>query len=333
MTRYYLLQTDNNYMKHMLVTILSVRKHAPADETSVFYIIDDHISEENKAFAHDFLRKYSCDMIFLDGAALSEQLEERNVPKWHGGYTTYLKLLALNRIENVERILYLDSDVIVKNDISGAFAELDGTDSPLAMAEDMTISFISDYKNYVLGEGGAERIYYNAGAILFDLPRWKANRCEEQVLSFIQNNEKKLMFCEQDILNILFGTQIKTISNHYNYCTPLLFYKPRMMGKLFGWDEAHTKTYAALSETYGVGHCFGVFQKRPWHKGSRHPLAPDYKALYEEIYNETFEGLDVSLSLMDRAQVALYYLCRPLYAVLHRHFTKRNYDNFIKNAQ
>ena len=66
MKRYYLLQTDNNYMKHTLVTVLSVLKHAPDEEESVFYIIDDHLDQENKDFAHRFSLRYACEMIFLD---------------------------------------------------------------------------------------------------------------------------------------------------------------------------------------------------------------------------------------------------------------------------
>ena len=333
MTRYYLLQTDDRYLRHMLVTVLSVRKHAPRDEESVFYVIDDRISKENKTFAEDFARRYSCRIRFFDGAALSAYLAEQNVPRWRGGYTTYLKLLALSRIAGCERVLYLDSDVIVKNDISTVFSALDESDAPLAMAEDMTVSFLPDYKRYVLGAGGEERVYYNAGVILFDLPRWRAARCEERVLSFVRENTKPLMFCEQDILNILFGMQTHTLSNFYNFCTPLLFYRPRMMGKLFGWDGAHEREYAALSEHYGVGHCFGVLGSRPWHKRSRHPLASDYRALYGEIFGEDFEGLPLSLSWRDYAQIALYYLCRPLYAPLHRRAMERHYGSFIQNAR
>ena len=331
-SRHYLLQTDNNYLKHMLVTILSIRKHAPEDENSIFYIVDDRISEENKEFIRNFAKKYECEMIFLDGSAMSALLEEKQVPKWRGGYTTYLKILALNQIEGVERILYLDSDVIIQNDISDVFAELDGVDSALAMAEDMTISFNAAYKRYALGEGGEKRVYYNAGAILFDIPRWRDGGYEEKVLHFIQTNTRKLMYCEQDILNILFGESIKTISNRYNYCTPILYFKPKMMGKLFGWNAEKTKEYADMAKDYGVGHCFAVFQKRPWHANSRHPLTEEYRALYEELFEERFVGLPVKLTLTDRAQILLYDLFRPLYAVLHRHFTKKLYQDFFKNA-
>ena len=332
MKRYYLLQTDNHYMAHMLVTALSVRHHAPAEEESVFYVIDDGLSDENRARGRDFSARYACKVIFLDGRAMSASLRALGVPPWRGGYTTYLKLFALDEIRDADRVLYLDSDVIVKRDISSVFDCLDRTDAPLAMAEDMTVSFRAAYKKYLFGEGGEHVIYYNAGVILFDLPRWREYGCEKRVLEFIQSDQKRLMYCEQDILNILFRGRIETLSNTYNYCTPLLFYHSHLMGKLFGWDGAHTRAYDALSDQYAIGHCFAVLGDRPWHTESIHPLASDYRALYEEIFKKTFKGTPAAHARVTLAQRVLYRVCRPLYVVLHRYATKRSYARFIQNA-
>ena len=331
-TNHYLLQTDDNYAKHLLVTVLSVQKHTPSEYHNVFYVIDDHIGTDTRAFMDRFAQRFGLELRFLDASQIVSTLEEKNVPKWRGGYTTYLKLFALNKIEGVERVMYLDSDMIIQSDMSAVFAELDDTDATLGMAEDMTISFRFDYKKYILQTDDKSVPYYNAGSILFDLPRWKKNRGEERVLEFIQTNTTPLMYCEQDILNVVFRNEIKQISNTYNFCTPMLFFKPKLMGKLFYWDQEHTDTYAALEKNYCVGHCFGVFAQRPWHKDSLHPLAADYVALYEEIYEKSFDGAAAPSGTMEKLQYILYRVCRPLYGVMHRIFTNRVYASFIKNA-
>jgi len=313
----------------MLVTILSISKHTPDNEHSVFHIINDGISKENVEFLQTFSQRYSLEIVYIDGTVLSSALAAQNFPKWRGGYTAYLKMLAINGITDAHRILYLDSDIIVKRDISDIFSQLDGSECPIAMAEDMTVSYNPAYKKYILGEDCGDRPYYNVGTILFDVDRWKEQNCEKRIFDFMQSNKKPFMYFEQDIMNILFRDNTVTLSNTYNYCTPILYFKPKLMGEIFGWNEEQTAVYASMQDNYAIGHCFGVFQQRPWHKDSRQPLARDYKELYEEIYEKPFIGAPAPIKLYDKAQYLLYRVCRPMYKVLHKIFTKRMYKKFI----
>ncbi len=326
---YYLLQTDENYAIHSFVTAMSVQEHTPDNCHNVFFVINDHIKQETCDFMVKRGADFGMEFRFVDMFDIIAKFEELKVPKWRGKYTTYFKLFALNRIEGVERILYLDSDLIVTKDISDVFSELNGTDMPLAMAEDMTISTRLDYKKYILETDNEASVYYNAGVALFDIKRWKEQNCEDKIYEFIADNTKKLMFCEQDILNVVFKNQVKTISNIYNYCTPLTFFGIKTMSKLFYWNDEQQKNYTELMDTYCIGHCFGVLSRRPWHKKSKHPLTNEYIRIYQKLYEKPFVGVEISLGIKEKLQSALYYTCRPVYCLMHKFFTNKLYSDFI----
>ncbi len=330
---YYLLQTDDNYAAHSLVTILSIQEHTKETCKNVFYIIDDHIKEETKSFMQEFSVRFSNEIRFLDMSDVKSVLEKSDIPTWRGGYTAYLKMFAMDKIEDADRVLYLDSDIIVRGDLSPVFSYLDGTDAPLAMVEDMTVSTRYDFKEYVFGSSDKSLLYYNVGSILFDIKRWKEQKCNEQLWSFIKSNKRDFMYWEQEVFNLVFKGNIQTLPPEYNYCTPLLFFGAKTMGKLFYWDEERVKEYEALKDRYLVGHCFAVFSRRPWHEKSKHPLADEYKRLYEKIYGRPHVGVPIKLGIKEKLQSVLYYVCKPLYCSMHRMFTNRFYRSFLEKAQ
>lgn len=289
-------------------------------------MIDDGISAATHALMEEVAHRYGFTLRFLDCSDMIARLEANNIPKWRGGYTAYLKLFAFSRIEE-ERILYLDCDIIVKNDISVIFDEYKDMEKPLAMAEDMTICDNTLYCTYIYGN--MEETYYNCGTLLCDIPRWKEQGCEEALLTYMCENKKKLMYWEQDVLNLALRGKIATLSNKYNFCTPQLYFGPKLLGKLFGWSRERVAAYTALQETYCVGHCFAVFKERPWHENSRHPLAAEYAAYYREIYGKPYKGTPAPVALSDKLQYLLYKCCRPVYVWLHNFFTKRLYKSFI----
>ncbi len=326
----YLLQTDSNYAQHAMVTMLSVHRKSAPGRRNVFTVIDDGISPDLRGKMQELADKEGFALSFLDCTDVSAMLEAHRVPKWRGGYTAYLKLFAFSRIPDATVVLYLDCDIIAMRDVSTVFEEYADMTTPIAVAEDMTVSPNPVYLRYLFGT--EKETYYNVGAILCNLPLWREQKCEEKLLAFLEENRKKLMYWEQDAINLVFRGNITTLSNRYNFCTPQLYFGAKTMGRLFGWSKERTAAYAELEKTYAVGHCFAVFCGRPWHRGSRHPLTAQYAEYYREIFGKEFCGAPVPAHLGDKLQYLLYRCCRPLYIRLHNLFTRRYYRNFVESA-
>lgn len=118
--------------------------------------------------------------------------------------------------DDVDRVLYLDADIVVVGSIAPLWsANLDGA---LMGAVDIPGS---DQGVRLLGltqEDG----YFNAGVLLIDLQQWRAIRAETIVIDYIRKNADRIMY-DQDALNACFHACTKRLDYKWNVIRP--FYR------------------------------------------------------------------------------------------------------------
>lgn len=129
---------------------------------------------------------------------------------------TYARLLVMSEIfDAYERILTLDSDLIVQRDIA-PFFQMDMEGCMIAATRDclaemnMGRGYHGDrrlkWKPYkvVFEEMGLDVTdYFNAGVILWDLKKCREEGCYQKAISLC-NRYPRTLFADQDILNLLF---------------------------------------------------------------------------------------------------------------------------------
>lgn len=118
-------------------------------------------------------------------------------------YFTYMTLMrnALTKLlPEEDRVLWLDVDTIVDDDISELF-EMDMTDYCYAAA--------------VEGNKSTEVFrYYNAGVLLINLKKIREMHLDDPMIYYL--NTRKLQYPDQDVINIMFQAWTKPISSAYN---------------------------------------------------------------------------------------------------------------------
>lgn len=100
---------------------------------------------------------------------------------------------------SVEKILWLDADIIVCGNID-SFYEMETGGHYLCAAP--------DYSGKALGKRlGMEpnRTYFNSGVLIMNLPAIRAGVPREQLFAFMARNRERLRFPDQDTLNLLMG--------------------------------------------------------------------------------------------------------------------------------
>ena len=98
-----------------------------------------------------------------------------------------------------ERILYLDSDIIVSGDLT-PFLELE-------IDEKKAIAMVKDI--YSMEE-------FNSGVMLIDNVNWRKYQLEEACIDFIQQEDMKINNGDQTIINIACQEYIQEIPSYYN---------------------------------------------------------------------------------------------------------------------
>jgi lipopolysaccharide biosynthesis glycosyltransferase len=115
---------------------------------------------------------------------------------------TYFRILIPVILpETLEKVLYLDSDIVVRKNIIDLW-RTDISNHPLGAVYDM---FVDDIRIYNRLCFDVDQRYYNAGVLLMNLSYWRKRKIPEKCLAVIDSLSEKLKFLDQDLFNILLG--------------------------------------------------------------------------------------------------------------------------------
>lgn len=154
-------------------------------------------------------RAYSMEMLETSGAARFQ-----GFPSLHGNYTTYYRLLLPDLVHE-ERLLYLDSDIQVKVDVSPLF-EMNMESSAVGFVVDGVVSLTIDGK-FLLSLGKhPDGPSFNAGVMLLNLPEWRRQDCSSRVFDFCRKYSSQLINNDQSALNALFAEECYRLDPRYN---------------------------------------------------------------------------------------------------------------------
>jgi|GEM_PF-4850717 len=131
---------------------------------------------------------------------------------------TYYRLLLPDIVNGIEKILYLDSDVMVNTDLTELYdMNFDGNlligtyDTLIASWQNFNSGMRSYFKALGLNRSGE---YVQAGVLLFDLKSIKDKIDMRAMIDYACL--KKYIFNDQDLINIYFMGKIKIVSLKWN---------------------------------------------------------------------------------------------------------------------
>lgn len=185
---------------------------------------------------------------------------------------TYYRLLIGEILpESVDRLLYLDPDIVINRDLSD-FYNTDLGDNVLAGCGHLY--GFNEFINLTrLGIKKKANIrYINAGVLLIDLKKWRETVTVKQILAFIQKNIRILFLADQDVINVLFaGKMLPSDERLYNLDEKtLLHFEAKSAGDKridVNWIKKNTV----------IIHFNG--KHKPWNE-------PDYKGKLGEFYEK-----------------------------------------------
>lgn len=310
-----LYQCDDKYAPFCGVSITSLFENNKDVETIHIYLLDDGISDINKIKFQKCAQKYGRVIEFVDTTNVVRFLEENNMPKLRGSYTTWLKVFCVSRIGLVEgNLVYIDADTIVKS--IKEFETLDLGNNCCGMVEAFEAF---DYKKMI---GLGDLRYFYAGMIVFDVANYIKQECEKKIISAICEKKIKVAFHEQDVLNLLFSeNSIYNIDLKYDF--PWMY--DEVLGlknskKIFSWPQDFYEAAVEAAKDMRVCHCLLVNGKRPWHKGcieSENAKWDYYLSISE--WND-YEKKDIELTMLSKLQnLFIKILPRFIYNVIHRY--------------
>lgn len=206
------LACDEVYAMPLATTLRSIVEANRSGWPLDFHVLTDGFSEDARRKVHDSLPEGAASISWVP-VGLELFRDFFTVPGV--SKMTYARLL-IPRVfpATVSRVLYLDTDILVlddlrelwKTDLEGAIvgAVLDGVDPQLKG-----------------GKSGLEKVprvrdYFNAGVLLIELDRWRKEQVSQRALEYLARYPRS-PYMDQDGINVVCDGRWKQLDPRWNF--------------------------------------------------------------------------------------------------------------------
>ena len=257
---------SDNYTMQCGVMMCSVCENNKNEAVNFYIFVDALFSEAHKKDLEDLASGYSRKKVFFVLVS-DERIKEflKFETYLYTRHVFYRLLMAELLPYDVERVLYLDCDVIVRHSISHLF-EIGIDNYIVGVVHDSQEAVISQFNRL---EYSYDKGYFNSGVILVNLKRWREKDSTHRLLNYIGNNSAKIVLPDQDPLNVVFQDDKVFLPLTYNFQSGFLL-KPEAM--LIDYSKYKSEIQRDRLDPV-ILHLSG---ERPWIKGCMHPYKGEY---------------------------------------------------------
>lgn len=205
---------DNEYTQHCLVMLTSLAIHSKTHKERIkVYIIAPELDKTNQNILKEQSDRLDIRLQFL---TFDSTIAKNFFVSHHLSVATYYRIFIPELLgDEIKKAIYLDSDIVVKDDIAKLW-KFDIGEQILGVVHD----FAGAYRRKEL-EIPDEYSYFNAGVLLINLEAWRKSNLTSKLIRFIKGNPEKLKFHDQDALNALLYNTVKYLPYRWNVQTPI----------------------------------------------------------------------------------------------------------------
>ncbi len=206
---------DDQYIPFLAVALKSLIENANKDYKYLIKVLHTNVQEDHMKQ----IRKYENENVnieFVDLSYYIERVQDKLYTRDYYTNTTYFRLFLPELYPQYDKVLYLDSDIIVLGDISELYNTDMGTNL-VAAAPDDIIQYnkvFQDYAELVVGVAKYQN-YFNAGVLLMNLDELRKFKFEEKFL-YLLGTVKFSVAQDQDYLNRLCKGRVKLVSHDWD---------------------------------------------------------------------------------------------------------------------
>jgi lipopolysaccharide biosynthesis glycosyltransferase len=208
-----ILICDESYAMPLATALRSIVEANRSNEPLDVYVLSDHFSANLRQEVIDSLPQGSASIHWM---AVDLSLFEKFETLPHISKITYARLLIPHMFpESVSRVLYLDADILVLDDL-GPLWDTDLKGAVVGAVLDPTMD--ARIKGRATGNDDVPEVqdYFNAGVLLIDLDRWREERISEKALEYL-NHHPRSFFADQDALNLACDGRWTALDLRWNF--------------------------------------------------------------------------------------------------------------------
>lgn len=264
---------DENYVIPTAIAIHSLKKSQSNQTHLHIYILADDISEKGNALLQS-LSSENCqiNVSSIDNSAVRDLTRGED---FYVSTAALIKFRLATIFKNLEKLLYLDGDIIVQEDLSELW-DYNLSDVYAGVVKNIKPYNNENYQKTILKT--RHKAYFNSGVMLLNLNRIREHSLEDKLLDYRKHGINNNM--DQDALNVVFNEEVLYLPLKYNVQNGSLCKSPiREVSEYYKLPINQTKE--DIIKTAAILHLAAPW--KPW-LFSNVLYSPQWNNLYKEVF-------------------------------------------------
>lgn len=270
--------SDDNFAMPLTVMLKSIVTNLKRYDSIIVYILDGGIYESSKELLNKSLEasKVIIHWIKIDDYELKDMKTSTPFSEIFSNVrsttqftlATYYRLLIPKLLpKSIKKVIYLDCDTVVLNDISDLWDQAADNHYLLAVPDMWTemlyVSSPFGLKLYQELNIPADNKYFNAGVLVLNLEKWRKDEIADKIINYLRLYQEYVIWLDQDGMNAILSGRWGELDPRWNVAT--MFYRYN------SWFESpfDKETYDNIIESPYIVHF--TEDKKPWHHNNKHP--------------------------------------------------------------
>ena len=206
---------DDNYVNYLLITIASIIDNAKNEKYNYkFNILHDGLNKKSKKKLKKIANK-RFKVVFYNVSGSLDQLESRFKVRDYYTLTTYYRLLIPNNFFFLDKVIYLDCDIVVLDDLANLY-QIDIKDNLVGAVKDASVQLIDEFMYYTKNALNIDKErYFNAGVLLMNLKEMRSFHLLRKVLELSKTMVFKVAQ-DQDLMNVICKDRVYYLPDSWN---------------------------------------------------------------------------------------------------------------------
>ncbi|MCD8138237.1 MAG: glycosyltransferase family 8 protein [Planctomycetaceae bacterium] len=216
------LGCDDRFFAPAMTVVASIMEHAGADAKYDLFIVQNDIPRPRLRTAVEWMRRFpNASLRFVDGWPIIESHANSLTPGTVPSHAAFFRFFAPRIFAHYDRIVYIDSDVVLFHDIADLYHH-DLKGSPIGACHD----FVAERQSLINREVASfwqERLhitpgtgYFNSGVLVMDLTAMRERNFTEALLERAKRIGRTNL-ADQDVLNSVLGGDFSPIDCGWNF--------------------------------------------------------------------------------------------------------------------
>ena len=211
--------SSNYFAPYLGVTMKSIINKCDKNFNYDFVVFTKDMDDLNKKMLSKICDQKNISLRFIN---LSNIFDKLNLyTPGHVTIETYFRLVIPEYMKNYKKVLFLDSDLLVKDDIKELY-EYDLANYALAACEECLMSALlgihgDSAKKYMTEKLHLKDIdkYFQAGVMVLNIEQFNINNYCEKLLNMVNSYDYNIV--DQDAMNELLDDKVLWLPNEWNF--------------------------------------------------------------------------------------------------------------------